>query len=271
MNKVTTYFIDFNAPQEGTESCNHTEELPAIPEMSLDLRSALEQLKALHLSSNKTKKKRFSRSQNHKPSKIHGFTAYKSYYSRNFLSVSQGLISAILSKAWALEKNQHVWDLYAKLYRRYKRNLSFSEWLEKNTVSAESSNFEFDEKIKSLNTSKINPSAMYETFDSSSSSPQISLDMQPANFVDSTLQLSLEVLPSSIHAGSGLPYITTDMSDNSRDFVLHLTPENNTEISNESLDVTLSMISSSSKISSSYNDLLHIFGPEWLQESEYLG
>lgn len=141
----------------------------------------------------------------------------------------------------------------------------------KNTVSAESSNFEFDEKIKSLNTSKINPSAMYETFDSSSSSPQISLDMQPANFVDSTLQLSLEVLPSSIHAGSGLPYITTDMSDNSRDFVLHLTPENNTEISNESLDVTLSMISSSSKISSSYNDLLHIFGPEWLQESEYLG
>lgn len=69
---------------------------------------------------------------------MNGFTAYKSYYSRNLTSVSQGVLSSALSKVWATEKNQYIWDLYANVFRRYKRCESFPEWLDKTSSTSQS-------------------------------------------------------------------------------------------------------------------------------------
>lgn len=127
-------FIDFSAPKNGSEECRHTETMLAIPPPSSELLKALDELRTLQCS---VQKKGIIRSRRRKPntnmakkvSRINGFTAFKSYYSQNITSVCQGTISSKLSKVWQIEKNQDVWDNYARHYRRYQRKEPFCVWL----------------------------------------------------------------------------------------------------------------------------------------------
>lgn len=133
---VTSDFIDFNSSQNGPGICDHVETLPSIPETSPELLKTLEELTELQKKCLTTKtKRRRATNQQPKVSKINGFTAFKSFYSRKFTALNQGVLSSYLSKVWVTEKNQHIWDLYAYLFRRYKRSESFSNWLVKNTNS----------------------------------------------------------------------------------------------------------------------------------------
>lgn len=133
---VTSDFIDFNASQNEPDICNHIETLPSLPEISPELLETLEHLKELQKKCLNIKRRR-KRVTNQQPkvSKMNGFTAFKSFYSRNFTALNQGVLSSYLSKVWVTEKNQHIWDLYAYLFRRYKRSETFSNWLLKNTNS----------------------------------------------------------------------------------------------------------------------------------------
>lgn len=126
-------FIDFNSPKNGSEECTHTEIMPAIPSPSSELLKVLEELHKLQSSTHKKRtRSRRRKSNTHnsgKISRINGFTAFKSYYSRSITSVCQGVISSRLSKVWQIEKNQDIWDNYARHYRRYKRTELFCDWL----------------------------------------------------------------------------------------------------------------------------------------------
>lgn len=89
--------------------------------MSKDLRKALDHLKTLNTSLlPKLKSLRRSRAKSFKVSKMNGFTAYKSYYTKQFTAVHQAVLSSVISKAWRTDENQDVWDMYAFMFRRYK-------------------------------------------------------------------------------------------------------------------------------------------------------
>lgn len=125
-------FIDYNAPKTGTEICRHEEIVPPVPKMSPDLMKTLDHLEKLNRdieSSKMMRRRRRRKIQNTKPSKMNRFTAYKSYYTKNYPSVHQAMLSSVISKAWAADENKEVWDIYASIFRRYKRNETFSEWL----------------------------------------------------------------------------------------------------------------------------------------------
>lgn len=136
---ISPEFIEFNSAQEGRLECNHVENLPPIPLPSQELLQALGELQRLHSIGlmkcrNKIRKRRTSTTGN-KISRINGFTAFKSYYSRHASAVCQGVVSSMLSKVWLRDRNQDVWDNYALHYRRYQRKEPFCEWLANSTYT----------------------------------------------------------------------------------------------------------------------------------------
>lgn len=133
---ISPDFIDFHNPRDGTEICNHVEILPPIPPRSRYLNRTLEELSKLHTAS--SGKGRSSKIRRRKPSylankisRINGFTAFKSYYSRFAPAVCQGIVSSALSKVWQRDSHQNVWDSYARHYRQYQRSEGFCDWLDK--------------------------------------------------------------------------------------------------------------------------------------------
>lgn len=171
---ICPQFVDFGSPQNGTEECNHIEILPPIPDESPDLLKALDYLESLQRVAGKKPKprKRKKKQTTSKASRLNGFTAFKSFYSRDVYSVCQGVISSTLSKVWQTEKNQNVWDNYARHFRRYQRREHFCEWLVKATksgnmcnLSNKSSTQEFSEnQKKALYLDDINMTEPQQTF-----------------------------------------------------------------------------------------------------------
>lgn len=72
-----------------------------------------------------------SRYENRKrKSKINGFIAFRSFYSRAIKSPKpQQEISASLAVAWKLEPNRKVWNYYALLYNETAKDEEFLYWL----------------------------------------------------------------------------------------------------------------------------------------------
>lgn len=134
-------FIDFNSPEDGSQLCQHAEILPPIPPQSKCLIQTLQELKGLHIASLKKSRhkprRRKPTPKMNKVSKINGYTAFKSYYSRHVSNVCQGMVTSMLSKVWLKYDHQDIWDTYARHYRRYKRTEAFSEWLDRNTRAEE--------------------------------------------------------------------------------------------------------------------------------------
>lgn len=135
-------FIEFkptegDTPEEITQECTYSENFPSIPHPPPELIRALNELQSLHISALKKQKRLRKRkptlSNFGKVSKINGFTAFKSYYSKNTSAVGQGVLSSVLSKVWTRYKHQDVWDTYAELYRRYQRKEPFYTWLQRAT------------------------------------------------------------------------------------------------------------------------------------------
>lgn len=207
---VTSEFIDFNGPQDGTQTCNHREILPPIPEPSPDLLRALEILRKLHHSClSKQKRKRKPQQRIPKVSRMNGFTAFKSFYSCNLSAVGQGTLSSVLSKVWTIDKNQHVWDLYANLFRRYKRSETFPEWLVKNSIQSKEKVF-MDSNI--LNVNELNlPNKSDEVFkilSNVSSSLEQNYEAFPNQQSNEKPKTTVDSTPSCLVSSSSSPLVS---------------------------------------------------------------
>lgn len=115
-------------PKSFTVENYYVSALPNLPKPSPELKRTLIEFnnEVLRESTRKRKKQTIYT----KKGKINGFMAFRAFYSRSiFSSERQRQLSVLLSKVWAKDSNQGVWNRYADEYNKDERKLYFVEWL----------------------------------------------------------------------------------------------------------------------------------------------
>jgi len=60
---------------------------------------------------------------------MHGFLAFRLYYSGEFYLLPLSFTSKLFASAWKACDHKYIWEYYALQYSKYDRDISFIEWL----------------------------------------------------------------------------------------------------------------------------------------------